>query len=107
MKCFNCGRRGDVNILGTAITLKNALYVPDLKAFNNKGLFLYKSVQNKCNNATVSKDALNNAIKWHNRFGHVNFNCWKYMSIKKTVLGSKFGKIVPDFVGETCAESKA
>ena len=75
-----------------------------LKEFKNNGLILYKSMQSKCYNTT--KDALNNAIKWHNRFGHVNFNCLKDMSIKRTAFGLKFGKIVPEFACETCAKNK-
>ena len=76
------------------------------RAFESKGLFVFEykeELNNKCNNITKADEQ---AIKWHNRFGHVNFNCLKDMINKNTVRGFKIKSMPNSVECVTCAKSK-
>ena len=75
-----------------------------LTAVKRDDLFLceIKDVPNRCLSAVQS----NEFMKWHNRYGHVNFNCLKDMIKKNTVRGIKIKEMPNSFECETCAKGK-
>lgn len=133
--------RGDVDIPGLKITLKNVLHVENiqnnfisvskavdsgnsvifkdnfvtmktsenkciLRARKENGLFLYKCQSVNRNIKCNSVNHCDEAIKWHNRFGHVNFNCLKDMISKNSVRGINIKSLPNSLECVSCAKGK-
>lgn len=85
------------------IKCKNGTVV--MKAKEQGGLFVFQTVKNKCFNVIRSNNEL---VKWHNRFGHLNFESLSEMVSKDLVRGLRIKNQQRHFDDQcvTCAKSK-
>lgn len=74
-----------------------------MKAVMRDGLFLLKADSHKF---MIAKGQMDDAIEWHNRYGHLNFQSLKEMSAKKLVHGLKIRDVPYKNECVTCAKSK-